>query len=143
MRFQLSLFKILKDQNFNGLKETIDGLHSCNGLISDYLLLPSTGLHQKPFVIDWYTVTSMLFSCDNGLEHHIKCFSSEGYARGVHTKNGLVCSCMLQRSLVYTPHNGHLYVITGFLDELNGNSTLQLRDGEIPTYKGYYKRRSV
>ena len=64
-------------------------------------------------------------------------------SKKVDTKNGLVCSCTLGNSLVYTPHNGHLYSITGTFDDLNENSLLSLGNGEVTTSKQYYKLRFV
>ncbi|KAM7274213.1 hypothetical protein ACFE04_028877 [Oxalis oulophora] len=58
----------------------------------------------------------------------------------VWTKNSLVCTCMIENCLVYTPHNGHVYCITGILQDLNSNSALELTN-EITTYKKYYKSR--
>ncbi|KAK8987614.1 hypothetical protein V6N11_027360 [Hibiscus sabdariffa] len=44
-------------------------------------------------------------------------------------------------SLVSTPHNGHVYITNGFLNHLNANSLLSLRDGSEMTYKEYYGQR--
>nr|GMD74464.1 endoribonuclease Dicer homolog 2-like [Ipomoea batatas] len=37
----------------------------------------------------------------------------------MHTKNGLLFSCLLENSLVWTPHNGNLYCVVGILDDLD------------------------
>ncbi|KAB1227320.1 hypothetical protein CJ030_MR1G000270 [Morella rubra] len=68
------------------------------------------------------------------------CRLPKGYAHHVQTKDGPVCTCMLHNSLVSTPHNGHVYCITGSLG-LNGNSPLRLRRGKTITYKKYYEER--
>lgn len=96
----------------------------------DYLLLPSTGVE----LISWDTVLSVLVSSR-------VCCVHRGY--DVETKNGLVCICRLMNSLVYTPHNGHVYCITGVLSELDGNSLLKIRKNEMMPYKEYYKVRYV
>lgn len=96
----------------------------------DYLLLPGTTIHQRPSVIDWPSVTSV-FSSQKSCNNHVA---------NVWTRDGLVCSCKLENSLVYTPHNGRFYIITGRM-ELNGNSDLKLRGGGTTTYKNYFKER--
>ncbi|KAK9292106.1 hypothetical protein L1049_020064 [Liquidambar formosana] len=138
-RFQITVFRVLIDHK---LKEVLNGLHLWNDLVIDYLLLPTTNLLEN-WIIDWNSLTSVFFLCENALKNHRKSCISKGYARHVQTKNGLVCSCMLQNSLVYTPHNDQLYCISGFLDDLDGNSLLSLRDGGAIPYKKYYESRSV
>ncbi|PIN21631.1 Ribonuclease [Handroanthus impetiginosus] len=59
----------------------------------------------------------------------------------MHTKNGLVCLCMLENSLVRTPHNGMLYCIDGTLQGFDGNKFLKLGKGKMVTYKQYYQQR--
>ncbi|XP_059444787.1 endoribonuclease Dicer homolog 2-like [Corylus avellana] len=104
----------------------------------DYLLLPPTGKDRR--IIDWECIASVLFSCEKLSEYHWNCPLPNGYAHSVQTKDGCVCICMLLNSLVYTPHNGHVYCIFGNLG-LNGNSLLELRDGRSITYKKYYEER--
>jgi endoribonuclease Dicer len=115
----------------------LDGLCLEDNLEIDYLLLPAIGKHQRPSIIDWDSVNSVMFSCEN----HVK-ECPKGYAHSVHTKDGPVCTCMLQNCLVCTPHNPHVYCITGIL-ELNENATLKLRDNTIITYKQLYEERYV
>ncbi|KAK9924032.1 hypothetical protein M0R45_032421 [Rubus argutus] len=140
-RFQITIFGILMDHNLNKLKEVFDGLCSGENIGVDYLLLPGTRVHQRPSIIDWKCVTSVLFSREEYIKEHINCSLPNGCSRIVHTINGVVCTCMIQNSLVCTPHNGSLYCITGLLDELNGNSLLRLSDGRVLTYKNYYEAR--
>lgn len=97
--------------------------------VSDYLLLPSLGSTQNP-QIHWECANSVLFPSQVLGDKHIDCCSTQGRKRNVNTKTGVVCSCMLENSLVCTPHNGNVYCITGFLDNLDCNSLLELRTGE-------------
>lgn len=140
--FQNIIFRVLIDHELKK-EEIINGLLRGNDIDLDYLLLPSTSLNHKNLLIDWNTISSVLFSCDNGLMSHATCLISKGSARGVQTKDGLVCSCMLENAVVHTPHNGHLYVLKGFLEELDGSSLLRLREGAAITYKEYFESRSV
>lgn len=137
-RFQVTLLKLLLDHKFDNLREVFHKLHPSETTESDYLVLPVTVMNQRP-MIDWDSVTSVLFSSGEFCSDHIRC----DLRRRIHTKNGPVCSCMLQNSLVYTPHNGHVYCITGILNNLNGNSLLNLRDGRITTYKKYFVEKYV
>lgn len=101
----------------------------------DYLLLPSTGVE----LISWGTVLSVMVSTREYCVHRgIPSFKDLAY--DVQTKDGLVCICRLQNSLVYTPHNGHVYCVMGVL-KLDGNSLLKLRKNEMMPYKEYYKVR--
>ncbi|PRQ41503.1 putative ribonuclease III post-transcriptional gene silencing PAZ-Argonaute family [Rosa chinensis] len=136
-RFQITIFRILMDHNLNKLKEALNGLCLGENLGLDYLLLPGTRVNQRPSMIDWKCVTSVLFSREEYSKEHTEC----SIPSFVHTKNGLICTCMIRNSVVCTPHNGSLYCITGLLEELNGNSLLQLSDGRVLTYKKYYVAR--
>ncbi|KAJ4824762.1 hypothetical protein Tsubulata_024394 [Turnera subulata] len=137
--FQITLFKVLMKRSMDKLVEAMNGLQLPNGTEIDYYLLPCARKLQKPS-IDWITVNSVLFSYENVWKDHVNC-SLKGNARAVQTKNGLVCTCVLQNSLVYTPHNGNIYCITGILENLNGNSSMRLRNGGMTTYKQYYQER--
>ncbi|KAM4070956.1 hypothetical protein ACB094_11G024800 [Castanea mollissima] len=138
-RFQITVLRVLIDRNLNKLKEVLDGYCLDDNHEIDYLLLPATGKHHRSLIIDWECVVSTEFSCGKACECHVQC-GSKGYARRIQTKDGPVCTCMLLNSLVYTPHNGYVYCITGILG-LNGNSPLRLRDGRIVTYKKHYEER--
>ncbi|XP_048324502.2 endoribonuclease Dicer homolog 2 isoform X1 [Ziziphus jujuba] len=135
-RFQITLFRMLMDHNLAKLREDLDGLDLGENLEIDYLLLPATSVDQRPFVIDWRSVTSVLFSCEEYEKDHINC----SLPKYLHTKDGLRCACMLKNSLVYTPHNNHVYCITDILN-LNGNSLLKLKNGRNIPYKNYYEER--
>ncbi|KAK3016702.1 hypothetical protein RJ639_005640 [Escallonia herrerae] len=139
-RFQITILRVLLDHNLTKLKEVLGASTLRTDLaLLDYLLLPSTISSQKPFCIDWRSVSSVLFSCENMFNDHKDCSSPK--ACTVHTKNGLVCRCKLENSLVYTPHNGHIYCITGIFDNLDGNSLLERKHGKVISYKAYYERR--
>ncbi|KAJ4721647.1 Endoribonuclease Dicer-like [Melia azedarach] len=137
-RFQITLFRVLMDHNMDKLMEILDGFQLGNDLEMDYLLLPSNSSCGQ--LIDWKSVGSALFSCNNFLKSHTNC-SMEGNARVVQTKSVPLCTCMIRNSLVYTPHNGHIYCITGILEHLDAKSLLRMRDGNITTYKKYYEDR--
>ncbi|KAJ7978287.1 Endoribonuclease Dicer-like [Quillaja saponaria] len=131
-RYQVTLFRVLLDHNLNKLTEVLDKFCLGDNLEIDYLMLPATGIDQRPSIIDWVSVNI----CVDHINHTLL----KDHARNVWTINGWTCTCKLLNSLVYTPHNGHVYCITGTL-ELNGNSLLNLRDGEVITYKKYYQKR--
>ncbi|BBH06838.1 dicer-like 2 [Prunus dulcis] len=136
-KFQITIFRILMDHNLNKLEEVLDGLCLGGNIGVDYLLLPGTKVPQRPLIIDWKCITSVLFPCEEYSKDHVDC----SLPNWIYTKSGVVCTCMIQNSLVCTPHNGTLYCITGLLGELNGNSLLSLRDGRALTYKKYYEER--
>ncbi|XP_050208112.1 endoribonuclease Dicer homolog 2 isoform X2 [Mercurialis annua] len=136
-KFFIALLKVLMGQNIDKLEEILRGLKLGNNPEIDYFLLPLVGSCQRPS-IDWESIMSVLFSYENSREDHKSCPLKEN-ARVIQTKNGVVCTCMIQNSLVYTPHNGKVYCINGTLDHLNGHSLLELRNGERKTYVEYYK----
>ncbi|KAB5538633.1 hypothetical protein DKX38_016166 [Salix brachista] len=135
-RFQITLFKVLIDRDVNKLEELLKGLELGTGVV-DYFLLPATRSRSQPS-IDWAPISSVLFSCN--YEDHFNCSWKEN-AHVVHTKGGPVCKCVLQNSLVCTPHNGSLYCITGVSEDLNGMSLFKQRDGVPITYKEHYAKR--
>ncbi|CAN4126640.1 unnamed protein product [Withania somnifera] len=138
-QFQVGVFRILFDRDLSKLQDALAADRSHIGsAVSDYLLLPSLG---TPPEINWKCVNSLLFPSQVLGDKHIDCCSKQGRKRSVNTKTGVVCSCMLENSLVCTPHNGRIYCITGFLDNLNCNSLLDMRNGESITYREYYKKR--
>nr|CAD1820291.1 unnamed protein product [Ananas comosus var. bracteatus] len=102
-----------------------------------YLLLPL--IAGK---VDWPCIKSAVFSAGTvGSQDAMSCCCRIGVARFVQTIDGHMCSCQLQNSLVYTPHNHHFYCVTGILNDLNANSHLKLKCGDVLTYKNYYKTR--
>ncbi|KAL4318063.1 hypothetical protein GQ457_18G021210 [Hibiscus cannabinus] len=133
-RFQIALFRVLMNRKAENLTEVLRDLTSGNSDI-DYLVLPSNYVGQNP-AIDWLSVSSVLFSYEKVWNYHKNC-----NAGMIQTKSGLLCTCMIQTSLVSTPHNGHVYITNGFLNHLNANSLLSLRDGSEMTYKEYYGQR--
>eukprot|EP00257_Ricinus_communis_P014560 XP_015572262.1 endoribonuclease Dicer homolog 2 isoform X1 [Ricinus communis] len=136
-KFLITVLKVLVDHSIDKLEDILKGLKLRNGPEIDYLLLPLVGSCQKPS-IDWDAVTSVLFSYENVLEDHKNCPLKEA-ACVIQTKDGVVCKCTLQNSVVYTPHNGKVYFIDGTLDHLNGHSLLELRNGYHKSYMEYYK----
>ncbi|XWS68903.1 hypothetical protein CRYUN_Cryun04dG0133700 [Craigia yunnanensis] len=134
-RFQIAVFRVLMDRKTEKLTEVLSDLSSGNNSDIDYLLLPSNYLGQNP-VIDWSSVCSVSFSYEKVWKDHVNC-----NAGLLQTKSGLLCTCMIQNSLVCTPHNGHVYIINGFLNNLKANSSLRLSNGSVMTYKEYYKLR--
>ncbi|KAJ6909891.1 hypothetical protein NC652_020793 [Populus alba x Populus x berolinensis] len=135
-RFQITLFKVLLDHSVNKLKEGLEGLDLGSGVEIDYFLLPAFRSRSQPS-INWTPISSVLFSYKND---HFNC-SRNGNAHVVQTKCGPVCACVLQNSLVCTPHNGNIYCITGVFEDLNGNSLLKMGDGGAITYKEYFAKR--
>ncbi|XP_050208113.1 endoribonuclease Dicer homolog 2-like [Mercurialis annua] len=135
-KFFTVLLKVLMDRK---LDEILKGFKLGNNPEANYFLLPLLVSCQNP-TIDWESVTSVLFSYENAREDHKDCPLKEN-ARAIQTKNGVVCTCMIQNSLVHTPHNGKVYCINGTLDHLNGHSLLELRNGERKTYMEYYKNQ--
>ncbi|GLT72572.1 hypothetical protein SLA2020_444960 [Shorea laevis] len=137
-RFQITLLRVLIDHNLNNLKDLLDGDYPGDDIEIDYLLLPAAGKDRRPLIIEWERITPLLFSSEKYCEYHH--FNNCSLPKGVQTKHGCVCICMLRNSLVYTPHNGHVYCISG-ISGLNGNSLLKTRDGRSVTYKKYYEER--
>ncbi|KAG6758162.1 hypothetical protein POTOM_038498 [Populus tomentosa] len=135
--FQIMLFEVLIHREVNRLEEVLKGLELGTGVVMDYFLLPAIRSRSQPS-IDWEPISSVLFSYKN--DDHFNC-SSKGNAHVVHTKGGPLCTCLLQNSLVCTPHNGRVYCITGASEHLNGRSLLKLRDGGASTYKEHFAKQ--
>ncbi|KAF1002409.1 endoribonuclease Dicer homolog 2-like isoform X2 [Apium graveolens] len=140
-KFQVKLFRVLYNSNYNKLKETLDIFHPLRDLtVYDYLLLPTTGSQLSP-TIDWGCVSSVLFKRGIICHDHANCPFPKDQYNIMQTRNGLVCRCVLENSLVCTPHNGYIYCILGTLEGMNGCSMMNLKDGESVTYKDYYEKR--
>ncbi|XP_057788683.1 endoribonuclease Dicer homolog 2-like isoform X1 [Salvia miltiorrhiza] len=137
-QFQIKLFNLLLKCNLDKLCEDDQHSRRDDSAIFNYLLIPALGSRHN-LSIDWRCINSVLYYKNASLINHEKC-SSSGVTR-VHTKNGLVCPCVLQNSLVCTPHNGALYCIRGTLDGVRGNTYFTPKDKECITYKQYYKER--
>ncbi|GAB4855884.1 hypothetical protein Ancab_024523 [Ancistrocladus abbreviatus] len=139
----MAVFSVLLKNNISTVIETlvrvqkdIDFAHV------DYFTLPCSGSLGNSSIINWQCVRFVSFVSNNIRNSHMNC-SPSGVSRLVHTNNGPVCSCMLENCLVSTPHNGCMYCVSGFLDNLNGNSNLPLRGGGVISYKNYYKRHGL
>lgn len=127
----------------NNLTEVLNQLNLPESVELDYLILPATTTDRRPMIIDWDSVKSALFSSGEFLNGHINCHFAAGSSCWIHTKNGMVCSCMLRNSVVYTPHNGYCYCTTGMLNGLSANSPLKTRNGKVRTYKNYFEEEYV
>ncbi|KAF8027787.1 hypothetical protein BT93_E0647 [Corymbia citriodora subsp. variegata] len=134
-KFQITLLSVLLDHSMAKLREKSANLNLVKASDVDYLLLPHAGAHRTPGTIDWRSVVSVAFSNDD----HICRDYSKCRRHPVRMKTGLVSRCMLEGSLVYTPHNDRIYCVTGFFDDMNANSYLTMRDGTVTTYKKYYE----
>nr|XP_017225094.1 PREDICTED: endoribonuclease Dicer homolog 2-like isoform X3 [Daucus carota subsp. sativus] len=140
-KFQVNILSVLHNKNYNKLKERLDVIHPPEDLdVYDYLLLPTTGSQQSLY-IDWRSVDSVLFRSENIIHDHARCPLPKDQYNIVYTRSGLVCRCVVENSLVCTPHNGYIYCILGTLYGVNGSSVFNLRDGESSTYKDYYEQR--
>ncbi|XP_047150394.1 endoribonuclease Dicer homolog 2-like isoform X1 [Vigna umbellata] len=131
-KFQVTLLRILIDNSMNNLAMGLDKCCLEGGVEIDYLLLPAIGKGEKS-IVNWLAINAVNPS-NIMCEYHPLC---------IRTKSGIVCTCRLQDALVFTSHAGdriHFYITTG-TTELDGNSPMKLRDGEITTYKKYYKQK--
>nr|WOA03172.1 DICER-like protein 2 [Abelmoschus esculentus] len=90
-RFQIALFRVLMDRKAENLTEVLCDLTSGNSDI-DYLLLPSNYVGQNP-AIDWFSVSSVLFSYEKVWNYHKNCNGGM-----IQAKSGLLCTCMIQES---------------------------------------------
>ncbi|KAL2941463.1 Endoribonuclease Dicer-like protein 2 [Bienertia sinuspersici] len=144
-KFQVALLGVLRDHDLGKLVESLKGLENWENddvdvSLYDYLLVPHQWVHQNSLA-DWECNSSASFLRDIQSSFTIcnkrKCVQQDD----VYTKNGYLHRSVLEKCLVCTPHNGYFYSISGFLDGLNGNSFLSLKDGEFKTYKSYFKMR--
>ncbi|MBA0550596.1 hypothetical protein Golob_021531, partial [Gossypium lobatum] len=71
-RFQIALFRVLMDHKAEKLTELLSDLTSGNNSKIDYLLLPSNYMGQNP-VIDWLSISSILFSYEKVWKNHVDC----------------------------------------------------------------------
>ncbi|XP_068342103.1 endoribonuclease Dicer homolog 2-like [Pyrus communis] len=144
-RFQITIFKILVDCKLKKLDEVLErfclGQNHRTELI-DYLLLPVERIHQRPSIIDLESIMSMSSLCNDDSKNSA-CVNFPQPNNNSHvllrTQNGMVCTCRIQNSVVYMPHNNILYCITGLLDDLNGNSLM--KDNKSLTYKAHYEAK--
>nr|XP_004486471.1 endoribonuclease Dicer homolog 2 isoform X1 [Cicer arietinum] len=127
-RFQVNVLGILMDHKTD--KGTVfDECCLEDNLEVDYLLLPSIAIEERTDV-DWLTINSIHPSKMECLHHEAN----------IRTEKGFICACILKNALVCTPHNGRTYITTNIM-ELDGNSPLEVRDGEITTYKNYFEQK--
>ncbi|KEH20231.1 endoribonuclease dicer-like protein [Medicago truncatula] len=127
-RFQVNVLGILMNHKTD--KETDSGKFCLeDDLEIDYLLLPSIAI-EETLSVDWITINSIHPSI-------VKCLHHEA---NIWTEKGLVCPCILQNALISTPHNGRTYITTGIM-ELDGNSPLEVGDGEVTTYQKYFEQK--
>ncbi|XP_062215257.1 endoribonuclease Dicer homolog 2a [Phragmites australis] len=133
-RFQTIILSLLINDEHSEVSDPIKYLHEVSiGVV--YLLLPLVSGK-----VDW---CSMKFSAspiyevtDKDMRHCHSCKDVDL----LQTKDGPLCRCMLQNSVVCTPHNSMFYAVTGFLD-LNANSLLHRNDGSVVSYKIHFKTR--
>jgi len=139
-RFQTTLFRILLNRDVTKLTSVSDDFSLGDNPEIDFLLLPATVKHQRPSnsIIDWKPVLSVPFSSESTCD-------CKDHACNVRIRNDSVCSCKLENCVVYTPHNGSIYIIytTDGTKKLNGNSTLNQGLKGITTYKEHFKKRWV
>lgn len=135
-QFQVKLFNLLLKRNLDKLDEEDEHSRGDGSAVFNYLLIPALG-SRHDLSIDWRCISSVLYQKNAAFADHSKCSSA------VHTKNGLVCRCMIENSLVCTPHNGFLYCVNGTLDGVRGDTYFTPKDKESVTYKAYYKEKYV
>ena len=131
-KFQVTLLRILIDNCMNKFTTGLDKCFLKDDLEIDYLLLPATGKRPNS-TVDWLIVNSVNPS-------NIRCKYHQPH---ISTKSGLVCACKLQNALVCTSHAGgkvYFYITTGIM-ELDTNSPMMVRDGEVTTYKKYFEQQ--
>lgn len=80
-------------------------------------------------MVDWLTINFVYPSI----------FECMHYKTNIRIKKGLVCRCILQNVLICTPYNGRTYITTDII-ELNENSSLEVRDDEVTTYKNFFRQ---
>ncbi|ESW19460.1 hypothetical protein PHAVU_006G127100 [Phaseolus vulgaris] len=130
-KFQVTLLRILIDNCMNKFTTGLDKCFLKDDLEIDYLLLPATGKRPNS-TVDWLIVNSVNPS-------NIRCKYHQPH---ISTKSGLVCACKLQNALVCTSHAGgkvYFYITTGIM-ELDTNSPMMVRNGEVTTYKKYFEQ---
>ncbi|KAK7380383.1 hypothetical protein VNO78_32893 [Psophocarpus tetragonolobus] len=129
---QVTLLGILIDHTVNRFTTHIDKCYSEDDVEIDYLLLPVIGKGEQSLV-NWVAINSVNPSNFRCKYHH---------PPQIRTKSGLVCTCKLQDALVCTSLPGgkiYFYISTGIM-ELDGNSQMKIRGGEVTTYKKYYEQ---
>uniref|UniRef100_A0A0D9VVX7 Uncharacterized protein n=1 Tax=Leersia perrieri TaxID=77586 RepID=A0A0D9VVX7_9ORYZ len=135
-RFQTTILSLLITDKHLEVSNTTKYFHEMQVSIGVvYLLLPLVSGK-----IDWCSMkfsASPLYEATNKHKRH--CHSCKDIDL-LQTKDGPFCRCILQNSIVVTPHNSRIFAVTGFLD-LNANSILRRHDGSVVTYKDHFKTR--
>ncbi|EMS67762.1 Endoribonuclease Dicer-like protein 2a [Triticum urartu] len=135
-RFQTTILSLLINKDHSEVINAVKYSHEMQvsiGIV--YLLLPLVSGK-----VDWCSIkfsTSQVYDASNKDIRH--CHSCKQVDL-LQTKDGPLCRCMLQNSIVCTPHNSKFYAVNGFLD-LNSKSLLHLRDGSALTYINYFNTR--
>ncbi|XBI78947.1 hypothetical protein VPH35_088540 [Triticum aestivum] len=135
-RFQTTILSLLINKDHSEVINAVKYSHEMQvsiGIV--YLLLPLVSGK-----VDWCSIkfsTSQVYDASNKDNRH--CHSCKQVDL-LQTKDGPLCRCMLQNSIVCTPHNSKFYAVNGFLD-LNSKSLLHLRDGSALTYINYFNTR--
>ncbi|XP_062211726.1 endoribonuclease Dicer homolog 2a-like isoform X3 [Phragmites australis] len=135
-RFQTTILSLLINNDHSKVSHALKYFHQLQlspGVV--YLLLPSVSGK-----VDWCSIkfsTSPIYEAtDKDMRHCHSCKDADL----LQTEDGPFCRCMLQNSIVYTPHNRMFYAVTGFLD-LNANSLLHRNYGSDVRYKTHFKTR--
>ncbi|KAL6902120.1 hypothetical protein ACP4OV_004996 [Aristida adscensionis] len=135
-RFQTTILSLLITNDHSEVSDAIKYFHELPvsmGIV--YLLLPSVSGK-----VDWcrikFSASPVYEATDKDTRHCHSCKDADF----LQTKDGPFCRCMLQNSVVYTPHNRKLYNVTGFLD-INAKACLPLKDGHAVSYKSYFQNR--
>lgn len=135
-RFQTTILSLLINKDHSEVSNAVKYSHEMQvsiGIV--YLLLPLVSGK-----VDWcsikFSTSQVCDASNNDIRHCHSCKQVDL----LQTKDGPLCRCMLENSIVCTPHNSKFYAVNGFLD-LNSKSLLHLRDGSALTYINYFKTR--
>ncbi|PIN21629.1 Ribonuclease [Handroanthus impetiginosus] len=140
-RFQNTVFRVLLDHNLDKIHENLNQYSQGKGsYVFNYIFLPALR-SQESVTVDWNCITGVHYPKKVSSGKNSCRFSARGHGHYMLTKNSMVCLCMLENSLVCTPHNDMLYCIDGTLQDFDGNTLLELGEGEMVTYKQYYQQR--
>ncbi|XP_062215252.1 endoribonuclease Dicer homolog 2a-like isoform X2 [Phragmites australis] len=137
-RFQTTILSLLITNDHSEVRDAIKYFHELQvsvGVV--YLLLPLVSGK-----IDWCSIKFSTSRVYEATEKDMRHCHSCKHANVLQTEDGSFCRCMLQNSVVYTPHNGKFYYVTGFRD-LNANTPLYLKDGSVVSNKRYSKTRGL
>lgn len=138
-KFQTCVLNLLVHRDIGQLTDGINNLPK-NQTCTDaaYLILPSNGGKINLRYVQSCILSTTLGDKSN---NYNSCTCQNGKTQLIQTVDGSYCHCVLENSVVYTPHNGCFYCVKGFLNDVNANSTLELKGGDTLTYKTYFKSR--